>query len=155
MVSDDGHRAGQGEFQFALGMRAGGLRFHRVHAALQPQWAGHDRHHRLVAVVADSHLDLVLEIDALDPLEKSVHEMLARLLAVADDVDAAVFLQLDRENGGVALAAQEIVAGKPPWRPQPVGLGKPGGFRQRAGDGGLEHMYDSQRGGDFRTRRQS
>ena len=55
---------------------------------LQAQRADHRRHHRLVAVVADAHLDLVREIDAVDEFEEAVHEMLARLLAVGDDVDA-------------------------------------------------------------------
>ena len=94
----DRHRAGQGEFQLAPGMRARGFRLQRVDAALQAQRRGDDRHHRLVAVVADSHLDLVREVDAVDPLQKAVHEMLARLFAVADDVDAAILLQLDRED---------------------------------------------------------
>ena len=107
--------------------------------------AGHDRHHRLVAVVADSHLDLVREIDAVDPLQKSVHEMLARLFAVADDVDAAIFLQLHRKDGGVALAFREFIALQPPGGPKLFGLCKPGRFRQAAGDGGLEHVPPDRR----------
>jgi len=59
-----------------------------MHAPLQPQCAGDGRHHRLVAVGADSHLDLAAEIDAVDVLEKAVDEVLAGLFAVADDVDA-------------------------------------------------------------------
>ena len=74
-----------------------------VHAALEPQLADHLRHHRLVAVGADSDLDLVREIDAVDEFEEAVDEMLARLLAVGDDVDAAILLQLEREQRGVAL----------------------------------------------------
>ena len=45
-----------------------------------------------------------VEIDAVDAFEKAVHEMLPRLLAVADDVDAGVLLELQREQRGVALA---------------------------------------------------
>ena len=63
-------------------------RLGRVHAALQAQRPDDLRHHRLVAVVADAHLDLVLEVDAVDRFEEAVDEVLARLLAVGDDVDA-------------------------------------------------------------------
>ena len=79
-------------------------------AALEPQRRHHLRHHRLVAVFADSHLDLVGEIDALDLLQEAVDEMLAGLLALGDDVDAGILLQLDRQHGGVALGAGELVA---------------------------------------------
>ena len=65
--------------------------------------ADHLRHHRLVAVVADAHLDLVLEVDALDLLEEAVHEVLARLFAVADHVEAGVLLRLDPQQRGVEL----------------------------------------------------
>ena len=59
-------------------MRARELRFRRMHAVFQAHFADDLRHHRFVAVVANAHLDLVREIDALDLLEKTVHEMLAR-----------------------------------------------------------------------------
>ena len=81
-----------------------------MHAALQPQRTGHGRHHRLVAVVADAHLDLARKVDAVDLFEKAVHEMLPRLFAVGDDVDAGVFLQLDRLRGGVELAVLQAAA---------------------------------------------
>jgi hypothetical protein len=67
--------------------------------------------------------------------------MLARLLAVADHVDAGVLLFLEGKDGGVAL---RIVEGRPfcaPGCPQLVGLGEPGRLRQAAGYGGLEHGY--------------
>ena len=41
---------------------------------------------------------------ALDVLEQPVHEVLPRLLAVGDDVDARRFLFLERHQHGVALA---------------------------------------------------
>ena len=86
-------------------MGAGDARLVGMDAALQPQRRHHLRHHRLVAISTDSHFDLVGEIDAVDLLEKSVDEVLARLLALGDDVDAGVFLQLQRQHGGVALGA--------------------------------------------------
>ena len=72
--------------------------------------ADHLRHHRLVAVFADSHLDLVGEIDAFDIGQKAMHEMLPRLLALGDDVDAGVLLQFYRQHGGVALGARKLGA---------------------------------------------
>jgi hypothetical protein len=51
-------------------------------------------------------------------------EVLARLLAVGDDVDAGILLQLDGEKRRVALAGFEVRPGKPPRRPQLVGFGK-------------------------------
>ena len=91
-------------------MRAGVACLRLVHAAFQRERAAHHRHHRLIAVGADAHLDLVGEIDAVDEFEKAVHEMLARHFAVADDVDAGVFLQLHRKQRGVELALREIGA---------------------------------------------
>ncbi len=82
-----------------------------MHASAQPKLAGHRRHHRFVALVADAHLDLAGEIDALDLFQEAVDEMLARLLAIADDVDAGVLLLLDGEQGGVALGGFEFGAG--------------------------------------------
>ena len=133
---DDGHRAGQGEFQLVRGVGAGDAGLVGMDAALQPQRRHHLRHHRLVAVVADSHLDLVGEVDAFDLLQEAVDEMLARLLALGDDVDAGIFLQLDRQQGGVALGARQFVALRFPRRPQFVGFGQPFRLRQRAGDRG-------------------
>jgi hypothetical protein len=90
----------------------------------------HHRHHRLVAVVADAHLHLVLEIDPFHVLEEAVHEVLARLLAVADDIEARVLLLLQPQERRVALGAREFVARGAPLRPElfclrePAGLGR-------------------------------
>ena len=110
-----------------------------MHAPLEPQRAGDHRHHRLVAVGANAHLDLAREVDALDELEEPVDEVLARLLAVADDVDAGVLLLLDREQGRVELGGVQLGPRQAPGRPEPVGLREPGRLGQAAGDGGLEH----------------
>ena len=53
-----------------------------------------------------------------------------------DDVDAGIFLQLDREQRGVAFGAGESGAFRLPRRPERVGFGQPFGFRQRTGVGG-------------------
>jgi hypothetical protein len=133
---DDGHRAGQGEFELLARMGAGKPRLARVHPRAQPQRAGDRRAHRLVAVGADAHLDAPVEVDAFDRFEKAVHEVLARLLAVADDVDAGILLQLEREQRRVILRLRERVTLEPPRRPQLVRFRKPGRFRQAAGDCG-------------------
>jgi hypothetical protein len=65
--------------------------------------------------------------------------MLARLLAVADDVDTGILLALDGEERGVALGLLECGALEPPWGPQGIGLGQPGRLGQAAGDGCLKH----------------
>jgi hypothetical protein len=73
-------------------MRPGKARFGLVHPALQPQGRDDGRHERLVPVVADPELDLAREVDPVDRLQESMDEVLARLLALADDVDAGVLL---------------------------------------------------------------
>src|SRR5439155_27362927 len=78
-------------------------------------------------------------IDAVDAFQKTVHEMLPRLLAVADDVDAGIFLELQGEQGGVALGFGERLAVEPPRGPQPAWLGQPGRLWQTAGDRRFEH----------------
>jgi hypothetical protein len=67
------------------------------------------------------------KIHALDGFQKAVDEMLARLLAIADDIDPAVLLELERQDGGIALGGVERGAFEPPRRPKPVRLGKPSG----------------------------
>ena len=133
---DDGHRAGQGEFEFAVGVGAGDARFTGVHAAAKAELADDSRTHGLVAIVADADLDALFEIDAIDGFEKAVHKVLPRLLAVGDDVDAGVFLQLDGEDRGIVLGCFKLLALKTPGGPQPVRFGEPGGFWQAAGDRG-------------------
>ena len=122
----------------ARAWRASGL----MHAAFQFQLAVHHRHHGLVAVAADAHLDLVREIDSVDEFEEAVHEMLTRHFAVTDDVDVGVFLPFDCKQRCVELSCSELLALQPPLRPQLVRLGKPGGFWQAAGDGRRkQHVY--------------
>ena len=77
-------------------MRARKPRLAGMHARTQAQWTDNGRAHRLIAVVADAHFDALVEIDALDRFKKAVHEVLARLFAVGDNVDPGVLLKLDR-----------------------------------------------------------
>ena len=136
----DRHGARQGELQAARGVGPRELRFEGVDAAFQPQRRHHLRHHRLVAVVADSDLDLVREIDALDLLEEAVHEMLPRLLAVGHDVDAGVLLLLDPQQRGIGLGLAQGIAFSPPPRPELAGLREPARLGQAASDRGREHV---------------
>ena len=131
----DGHRPGERDFERALGMRAGGPRLGRVDAAAALERPGDARAIGLVAVVADAHPHLFGKVDAVEVCEKAVDEMLARHLAVADDVDAGILLQFDCKQRGIELALCEVGALQPPLRPQLVRLGEPGRFRQAAGDG--------------------
>ena len=112
-----------------------------VDAVAPAQRTGDGRHVGLVAVVADADAHAAGEIDALDAGKKTMHEMLTRLLAVGDDVDAGILLNLQREQRRVALAFGEGLAVEPPRGPQLARLGKPGGFRQTAGNRGFEHWF--------------
>ena len=114
---DNCHRPRQGEFEPPPGVGTGDQRFCRVHAAAPAERPGDGRHHRLVAVVSDAHPHPLREVDALDAFEKAMHEMLPRLLAVADDVDPGILLQLQRQQGRVALPLIERLAVEPPRRP--------------------------------------
>jgi hypothetical protein len=136
---DDRHRAGQRELDALVRVGAQQLGLRLVHAARQAQRRHHLRHHRLVAVVADAHLDLVLEVDAGHLLEEAVHEVLTALLAVADHVEPRVLLRLDPQQGGVELGLREFGAFGLPARPELFGFGEPGGLGQAAGNGGVEH----------------
>ena len=140
---DDGHGARQGEFELFLGMGAGQLGFKSVHPAFEAQRGHHLRHHRVVAVVADAHRDFVLKVDAFDLLQKAMHKVLTRLLAIAHDVQACIFLGLDPQQGGIGLGLQQRIALGFPLGPKFVGFGQPGGFGQAAGDGGCKHAGDS------------
>ena len=122
---DDGHGAGQREFQLARGVGAGDVCLVGMNAALQSKRRHHLRHHRLVAIFADSHFDLMGKIDSLDLFQKAVDEMLAGLLAFSDDIDAGVFLHLERQQRGVAFGSRQLSSLGFPGRPQRIGLGQP------------------------------
>ena len=64
-----------------------------------------------------------------DPLEEAVHEMLARLLAIGDDIEPGILLLSDDEERRIALRGRELIAVEPPGRPEPIGFGKPGRLR--------------------------
>ena len=138
---DNRHRAGQGELEGMGGVRPCNARFGGVRASLHFDRADHHRHHRLVTVVADAHLDLVFEVDAVNEFEEAVHEMLARLLAVADDLDPGVLLFFQPQQRGVALGGFEFGAGVLPRRPQFLGFGQPERLGQAAGNGGVEQGH--------------
>jgi hypothetical protein len=81
----------------------------------------------------------VLEVDSFDLFEESVHEVLPRLLAVADDVEPRILLALDPQQRRIELGLLQRGALRPPLRPQLLRLGEPFGLRQAAGDSGTKH----------------
>ena len=88
-----------------------------MNAALQSERRHNLWHHRLVAIFADSHFDLVGEIDSLDLFQEAVNEMLARLLAFGDDIDPGVFLHLQRQQRGVPFGPGQFSPLGFPGRP--------------------------------------
>ena len=92
---DDGHRPRHGDLDLLLRVRPQEAGFGLVYPSFELQRAAHHRDHRVVAVVADAHLHFALEVDSVDEFKEAVDEVLARLLAVGDDVEAGVFLFLD------------------------------------------------------------
>ncbi len=125
---DDSHRPGQGELELARRVGAGERRLARVDGTLAAQRTDDGGAVRLVAVVADAHPHLVGEVDAVDLFEEAVDEMLARLLALGDDVDAGILLFLESEQGRVALGFEQLLAAALPRRPQHARLGEPRGL---------------------------
>ena len=70
-----------------------------------------------------------------------MHEMLPRLLALGDDVDAGVLLRLEPDERGIALGLGERFALELPARPELARLGEPAGFGEAAGDRGGEQGH--------------
>ncbi len=73
-------------------------------------------------------LDALAEIDAVDLREEAMDEMLPRLLAIGDDVDAGVFLFFQGKQRRVALRFGERVALLRPRRPKHFGFASQNGF---------------------------
>ncbi len=114
-------------------------RFEPMHRALAADRAGHGRDLGLVAVGADADRLPAAKVDAVEIGEEAVDEVDARLLAVAHDVDAGVFLFLHCEDRRVDLAGGERGAFELPGGPELFRFSEPQGLRQAAGDGGFEH----------------
>ena len=60
--------------------------------------------------------------------------MLPRLLAVANDVQACIFLRLDPQQSGVGFGLTQCIALGLPLRPEFLCFGQPFGFGQTARD---------------------
>ena len=134
----NGHGAGQGELDFFAGVRAQQSGLGRMNTAFEAQCRDDLRHHGVITVVTNAHLHLVIKVDALDLLQKTVHKVLARLLTITDDVQAGVFLCLDPQQRSVLLGLRQFGAFGLPLRPEFLRLRQPGGFGQAAGNGGAE-----------------
>src|ERR1700722_17915352 len=105
----DRHGPRQSELELALGVGAGGAGLELVHGPLAADRAGHGRDLGLVAVGAYTDRLPTVEVDALEIGEKAMHEVDARLLPIADDVDPGILLPLHREDRGVDLRRRERV----------------------------------------------
>jgi hypothetical protein len=73
---DDRHRARKRELEFLARASAGELCLRGVHATLQRERPRDGRHHRLVAVIADTHFDAPAKINAVDGFKKAVNKVL-------------------------------------------------------------------------------
>ena len=122
---DDRHRPGDRELQ-ASG-RVGARPAHLVHVngRAARDGASDGRHLRLVPIGADADRHALAEVDPLQALEEAVDEVLARLLAVGDDVDAGRLLVGEREPHGVALRFLQGLTRHAPRRPQRLRLCQP------------------------------
>src|SRR5271165_1115956 len=121
-------------------MGAGDFGLEPVDALLAVERSGDSRHFRVVTIVADTHRHPPGEIDSLYLLEKAVHEVLTRLLAVGHDINPGVFLLLQHQHRRVALRLDQRLTLQLPGRPQHPRLGQPSRLRQAAGDRRLEHV---------------
>ena len=132
----DCHRAGQRDLEPALGVGADKGCIGAVDGFRALQLRRHGRHVDGIAIVADAHLGLLRPVDTGDMLNEAVHEVDAELLAIGDDVDADVVLQLEPDQGCVALHGLKRRAGRAPRRPELFGFSEPGGLWQAASQRG-------------------
>ncbi|MNN58788.1 hypothetical protein D3C81_1738550 [compost metagenome] len=88
---DHGHRSRQGPFDRLGGLLAQELRIFNENGFLAAHRT-HDGGHTRIIAVADLHDLTLLEIHALEMLDKCRDEVLARLLAVTDDINACLLL---------------------------------------------------------------
>ncbi len=143
---DHRHRARQRPLDRLIGLLAEELRVLDEHGLLAADGTDNGRHARVVAV-ADAHRLALLEIDTTEMLDERRDEVLAGLLPVADDVDAAVALLLDGDPQRILLALDQRVALQRPRRPQGLRPREPGRLRQAADDrGGKEGAHAEQSG---------
>ena len=68
-----------------------------------------------------------------------MHEMLSRLLAVPNDVQACVFLGFDPQQSGICFGLSQRFAFGFPLRPEFLGFSQPFGFGQTARDRSCKH----------------
>ena len=135
----DRHRPGHGELQRARRVGARVRGFRRVNRAAPRDGRNDARAIRFVAVVPDPDALLVLEIHPVDVFQDAVHEVLPEHLAIGDDVQPGIFLQLEHHQRGVPLSAHQLIARQPPGRPQRRRLGEPARLGKTAHDGGRKH----------------
>ena len=109
-----------------------------VHAALELQRPGDRRHHRLVAVVADAHLHLAGEVDALDASRKPCTKCWRDCSPSVTMSMPASSCSFSQSSVASRFACSSSSPPEPPGRPQLLRFGEPGRLRQAAGDGGRQ-----------------
>jgi hypothetical protein len=100
---------------------------------------GDHRHLGLVAAGTDAHGHPPAEIDSVDSLEETMHEVLAGLFTVSHDIDAGALLFAQRNQYRVALTFGQPVRWKVSGRPEHLRLCQPGRLGQAPGDCRLQH----------------
>ena len=121
-------------------MGARQLCFKRMHAALEAQRGDHLGHLRVVTVVADAHSDLVLKVDAVYLLQKTMHKVLAALLSIAHHVQPSILLRLDPQQCGIGLGLLQFGACQLPLGPELFGFRQPGRLGQATGNRSFKHV---------------
>jgi len=68
-----------------------------------------------------------------------MHEVLARLLSIAHDVQARVLLGFEPQERGILFGLDQLLPLGAPLRPELIGLGQPTRFGQAPGERGFKH----------------
>ncbi|MNH28740.1 hypothetical protein D3C79_889280 [compost metagenome] len=90
---DHGHGAWQRPFDGLPGLLTQKLGIFYKHGLLSSD-STHHRRYACVVAIADAHGFTFLEINAAEVLDEGRHKVLARLLAITDDINAGVLLLL-------------------------------------------------------------
>src|SRR5690606_24196646 len=137
---DHSHWSRQGPFDGLLGLLTQKLRIFDKNR-FWTRYATNDCWYTCIIAIPYSDSLALLEIDAVEVFDKRSDEMLARLLAIADDIDARLPLIVESQAQGILLSRSQFLILQFPWRPKFLWLRKPGGFWQAAGGGRRQKCF--------------